>query len=92
MELDLDAIKFNHDPATAHGDAINLRKNASEFITVPEWRAGISITPEDSRAAYAKKEVARKPLHPVPPRTDIPVPTRQSTAASNHRRSTPRPG
>jgi len=62
MDVYLDAIKFNHDPATAHSDAMNLRKNGSEFITVPEWRAGISINPEDSRAAYAKKEVAGNTL------------------------------
>ena len=58
MNIFLDAIKFNHDPTTVHNNAINIRKNASEFIEVPEWRAGISVNPEDSRAAYAKKETA----------------------------------
>lgn len=62
MTVHLDAIKFNHDPSTVHNNAINIRKNASEFIEVPEWRAGISVNPEDSRAAYAKKETSGNTL------------------------------
>ena len=56
MTVHLDAIKFNHDPDTVHNNAINIRKNASQFIQVPEWQAGISVNPEDSRAAYARQE------------------------------------
>ena len=62
MDVHLDAIKFNHDPTTVHNNAINIRKNASEFIAVPEWRSGISVNPEHSRAAYAKKETAGNTL------------------------------
>lgn len=62
MDVQLDAIKFNHDSATVHNNAINIRKNASDFIEVPEWRAGISVNPEDSPAAYAKKETAGNTL------------------------------
>jgi len=62
MTIQLDAIKFNHDSSSAHNDAINIRKNASQFIQVPEWRAGVSVNPEDSRAAYAKKETAGQTL------------------------------
>ena len=49
----IEAIKFNHDPNAATHDALNIRKNATQFIGVPEWRRFISVTPEDSRAAYA---------------------------------------
>jgi len=62
MSVVLSAIKFNHDPSTVHNNAINLRKNASEFIDVPEWRAGVCVNPEDSRAAYVKKETAGNTL------------------------------
>lgn len=58
MILRLDAIKFNHDPNTVHNNAINIRKNGSIFVTVPEWRAGVSVNAEDSLAAYVKKETA----------------------------------
>jgi hypothetical protein len=50
----LDAIKFNHDPSSATADAINLRRNATQLVTVPEWRNGINTNPEDSLAAYAQ--------------------------------------
>ncbi len=53
----LESIAFNHDSATATHDAINLRKNATDWIAVPEWRRGVSLLPEDSTAAYAVKQV-----------------------------------
>ena len=53
MNVLLDAIKFNHDPTSATFDALNIRKNDKQLITVPEWRRGISVNPEDSPAAYA---------------------------------------
>lgn len=62
MSLYLESIKFNHDPTSAGTDALNIRKNASQMIEVPEWRAGISVNPEDSRAAYAKKETTGQTL------------------------------
>jgi hypothetical protein len=58
MAVKLVAIKLNHDPDTASTNAINLRKNATEFLPVPEWTAGTSVNPEDSRAAYSKAETA----------------------------------
>lgn len=58
MAIRLNAIKFNHDPNSLDADAINLRRNGSEFIAVPEWQAGISLNPEDSPAAYAVEETA----------------------------------
>ena len=51
--LQLLAIKFNHDPGSASNDALNIRKNASAWVNVPEWQQGISVNPEDSPAAYA---------------------------------------
>lgn len=54
MKIVLEAIMFNHgDPATG---ALNIRRNETEFVTLPEWRQGISIKPEDSPAAYAIRE------------------------------------
>jgi hypothetical protein len=54
--LQLQAIKFNHDPTSAKTDALNIRKNATQFVTVPEWQNGTSVLPEDSPAAYALQE------------------------------------
>jgi hypothetical protein len=62
MTVRLDAIKLNHDPGTVHDNAINIRKNATTFVDVPEWRAGISVNPEDSPAAYVKKETIGQTL------------------------------
>jgi hypothetical protein len=47
------AIKFNHDSGSATHDALNIRRNASAWVNVPEWQQGISVNPEDSPAAYA---------------------------------------
>ncbi|WP_395337314.1 hypothetical protein WBP06_22305 [Novosphingobium sp. BL-8H] len=62
MSVRLDAIKFNHNPNTVHDNAINIRRNATTFVDVPEWRAGVSVNAEDSLAAYAKKETAGQTL------------------------------
>lgn len=56
MSITLEAIKFNHDPNSATTDALNIRKNATQFINVPEWRRGISVNPQDSLVAYALQE------------------------------------
>ncbi len=58
MSVQLEAIKFNHDPQSATSDALNIRRNATQFVSVPEWQRGISVNPEDSPAAYAIQEVA----------------------------------
>ena len=57
MSVQLLAIKFNHDPNAATADALNIRRNASTFVTVPEWQRGVSVNPEDSPAAYALAQV-----------------------------------
>jgi hypothetical protein len=49
----LEGIKFNHNPAAATSDALNLRRNRTTFVTVPEWRRGVSVLAEDSVAAYS---------------------------------------
>jgi hypothetical protein len=49
----LEAIKFNHDPGGAAGDALNVRRNKTTFVAVPEWRRGVSVLAEDSVAAYS---------------------------------------
>jgi hypothetical protein len=56
MSVQLQAIKFNHDSTSATHDALNIRRNATNFVTVPEWQRGISINPSDSPAAYAVSE------------------------------------
>src|SRR5690606_14914820 len=37
-------------------DALTIRRNASQPITVPEWRHGVTTQPEDSPAAYSIAE------------------------------------
>ncbi len=49
------AIKFNHDSNSANEDALNLRRNATDFVDVPEWVRGM-IKPEESLAAYSLRE------------------------------------
>lgn len=56
--ISLEEIAFNHDPSSATAEALNLRRNATDWVHVPEWRRGISIKPEDSPAAYAIAQVA----------------------------------
>lgn len=51
--VELLAIKLNHDSSSATHDALNIRRNASQFVSVPEWTLGVSSTPEDSPAAYS---------------------------------------
>lgn len=53
MSVSLRAIKFNHSAGSLSTDAMTIRKNKTEDIQVPEWKAGISVNAEDSKAAYA---------------------------------------
>lgn len=53
MTIQLEAIKLNHDPMGASVDALSIRRNASTFITVPEWQRNVSVNPEDAPAAYS---------------------------------------
>ncbi|KYK32418.1 MAG: hypothetical protein HXS46_09445 [Theionarchaea archaeon] len=56
MNIIIKAIKFNHDPNSASHDALNIRKNKSQFIDIPEWVHGTTTKAEDSLSAYAIKE------------------------------------
>ena len=62
MQVSLEAIKFNHDPDSATEDALNIRRNETETVVVPEWRKGVSILPDDSPAAYAKNAIEKHPI------------------------------
>jgi hypothetical protein len=62
MNVTLEAIKFNHDPTSATTDAFNIRKNETQPVTVPEWRRGISVNPEDSPAAYSRDLITNNTL------------------------------
>ena len=53
--LRLVAISFNHDNTSLSGDAMNIRKNFTQTVAVPEWTVGETL-PADSPAAYAIKE------------------------------------
>jgi hypothetical protein len=52
MKVLIEAIKFNHDPLMASADAINIRKNETETVPVPEWERPLTNAP----AAYAISE------------------------------------
>jgi hypothetical protein len=58
----IEAIKFNHDTNAGTKDAFNIRKNATQFISIPEWRRFMCVNPEDSRAAYAVVPTKGKPI------------------------------
>jgi hypothetical protein len=61
--LGVDSIAFNYDSSSAASDALNIRKNASTWVNVPEWQRGISVNPEDSPAAYAIAPTTGNTLH-----------------------------
>lgn len=50
------AIKFNHDTSAFSNDALNIRRNHTTAVNVPEWEQGVSVRHEDSPAAYAIRE------------------------------------
>ena len=62
MSVVLEAVKFNHDSNSADHDALNIRKNETEFVNVPEWVQGTCVLPRDSLAAYAIKETKGKTI------------------------------
>jgi hypothetical protein len=62
MKVLLEAIKFNHNPASAVVDAFSVRRNETQFVNVPEWQRLISVKAEDSPAAYALRETRGQTL------------------------------
>jgi hypothetical protein len=61
MTVSLEAISFNHDPVSATTDALTIRKNETEEISVPEWTRGMT-RPEDSLAAYTIGQISANRL------------------------------
>jgi len=61
MQVFLQELSFNHDPTSATADAFNIRKNETEPVATPEWRRLVSVTPEQSPAAYARHELKETP-------------------------------
>jgi hypothetical protein len=55
-QVSLRSIKFNHDTSAFSKDALNIRRNATTGVSIPEWQNGVSVRHEDSRAAYAIRE------------------------------------
>jgi hypothetical protein len=51
VQLKVTEVKFNHDSGNWNDDALNIRKNFSATVAVPEWVAG-ETDPQDSPAAY----------------------------------------
>lgn len=62
--LRLESITFNHDPALSRG-ALNIRRNATAPVVLPEWRRGRSSVAADSPVAYALSRVDHQPLSVV---------------------------
>jgi hypothetical protein len=54
-DVKLVAISFNHDSSSLRADAMNVRKNFTQEISIPEWTMGKTLA-ADSPAAYAIKE------------------------------------
>jgi len=54
--LQITQITFNHDATGATTDALNIRRNATAFITTPEWQQGTSVNPQDAQAAYSIRD------------------------------------
>jgi hypothetical protein len=52
----LEAVKLNHDASAATSDAMNIRRNKTTAVNVPEWVRGVSTNPEDAPAAYSIAE------------------------------------
>lgn len=49
--MQLESIAFNHDTTGHASDALTVRRNATQPVTVPEWRHGVSVTADDAPGA-----------------------------------------
>src|SRR5215831_5045901 len=49
----VETIQFNHDTSAATHDAMNIRRNATQTVVLPEYRRFACLNPEDSPAAYS---------------------------------------
>lgn len=50
-KIEVVEIKFNHDVTSWSDDALNIRQNFSQTVSIPEWNSG-ETNPKDSPAAY----------------------------------------
>ena len=57
MAVQLESITFNHDTSSHSHDALTIRRNATQAVTIPEWRRGVSTSAEDAPAAYSLADV-----------------------------------
>lgn len=57
MGLHLESIAFDHDASGCSTDALTIRRNASQPVTVPEWTKGVSVNADDAPAAYSLADV-----------------------------------
>ena len=57
-------IRFNHDPTSASGDALNIRRDGTfeGFSNEPEWRRGIATRAADSTAVYARAAIGQNTI------------------------------
>jgi len=62
MGVQLESIAFNYDSSAHSNDALNIRRNAAQAVTIPEWRRGVSVTADDSPAAYSLADVQGNPV------------------------------
>src|SRR5262245_42437404 len=58
MSVAVAAITFNHDPGSSVDSALNIRKNASQTATIPEWQPGRPAG-ANAPAAYALARLGR---------------------------------
>jgi hypothetical protein len=57
MSVQMESITFNHDSMGHAHDALNIRRNAAQAVSIPEWQRGVSVAPEDAPAAYSLADV-----------------------------------
>lgn len=62
MSVALIAIAFNHAADGATPDALNIRRNATLPVPLPEWQRGASFSAADSLAAYAIEQLQARPI------------------------------
>lgn len=59
----IEAIKFNHDDNSATHDALNIRKNATQFVHVPEWRRFIPQGLVIEIVEFANRQIWSHDIH-----------------------------
>lgn len=54
--MEVTGILFNHDPDDTRGSALNIRRNFTSWVDLPEWQSGMTVHTQ-SPAAYAIDEL-----------------------------------